>query len=272
KIAEDAYRCFEPYRKDEGGLYARAARFVPELCRFEVVHLLREIERRMPLYNSDHENVFSTAQNALVAVHAEEYYREMIKGGPHSWNIRDRHMAETLDRLLQFHGEDAKVVVWAHNTHVGDARATSMTNEGMLNIGELARLHYGDEQVVLVGFGSYKGQVIAGHKWGAAMQAIDLPPAINGSWEDILHKAGNEDKLLIMDDFTNNNELMENHVGHRAVGVVYNPEYELYSNYVPTIVPLRYDAFIFLDKTMPLYPLHIVPAGNEMPETYPFGV
>lgn len=271
-IAENAYRCFEPFRKEEGSSYARAAQFVPDLCRFEVVHLLREIERRLPNYNTDHENVFNTGQNALVAAHAEQYYRDMIKGGPHSWNVRDRHMAETLDRLLQFTGKDARAVVWAHNTHVGDARATNMAYEGMLNIGELAKLHYGDEQVVLVGFGSYKGQVIAGRNWGAPMQPVTLPEAVPGSWENLMHKAGGEDKLLLMEDIADNDELMENHIGHRAVGVVYNPEYEEYGNYVPTILPLRYDAFIYLNETRPLYPLHIQPAGNETPETYPFGV
>jgi erythromycin esterase-like protein len=271
RVAEDAFRCFEPYRKDEGQSYARASQFVPELCETEVVHLLKEIQQKLPAYNSDYENVFSTEQNALVAVNAEKYYRAMIHGGPHSWNVRDKHMADTLERLLKFHGEKSKVIVWEHNTHIGDARATDMAGEGMFNIGELARVQHHEKGVFLVGFGSYKGTVTAGRSWGAKMQTVELPEARKGSWEYLLHKAGKEDKLLLMDDFTND-VFMENHIGHRAVGVVYNPQYEQYGNYVPTILPLRYDAFIYLDETKALHPLHIEPDGKQIPETYPFGV
>ena len=195
----------------------------------------------------------------------------MIHGGSHSWNVRDSHMADTLDRLLQFHGSDAKAIVWEHNTHIGDARATDMTTEGMFNIGELARLKHHEKGVVLVGFGSFEGEVIAGGSWGAPMKKIFVPSAKKGSWEYFLHKAGQENKLLLMDDFVNY-QLMENFIGHRAIGVVYNPEYEKYGSYVPSILPLRYDAFIYIDHTHALHPLHIEPDGHQIPETYPFGV
>jgi erythromycin esterase len=272
QIAEDAFRCFEPYRNDEGQAYARASMFVPELCENEVVHLLKEIRKKLPTYNTDHENVFSAEQNAMIAVNAEKYYRIMIQGGPHSWNLRDKHMADTLERLLKFHGENSKVIVWEHNTHIGDARATDMVNEGMYNIGELARMQHHDKGIVLVGFGSYKGSVMAGRSWGAPMQVMKMPEAIEGSWEYLLHMAGRGNKLLLMEDLAGNDVFMENHIGHRAIGVVYNPQYEKYGNYVPSILPLRYDAFIFLDETTALYPLHIEPDGHQVPETYPFGV
>jgi erythromycin esterase-like protein len=235
------------------------------------LHLLKEIRTKMPTYNTDHENVFSAEQNALIAVNAEKYYRAMIQGGPHSWNVRDRHMADTLDRLLKFHGEQSKAIIWEHNTHIGDARATDMTTEGMFNIGELARLAYPAEDVVLLGFGSYKGTVTAGHAWGAPMQTMIMPEARKNSWEYLLHTAGQNNKLLMMEDFSGD-LFMENHLGHRAVGVVYQPQYEQYGNYVPSILPLRYDAFIYIDETTALYPLHIKPDGHQMPETYPFGV
>ena len=270
KVAEDALKCFDPFRKDEGQSYARASQFVPELCQDEVVHLLKEIRQKLSSYNTDHENVFSAEQNALVTVNAEKYYRAMIKGGPHSWNVRDRHMADTLTRLLKFHGKNSKVIVWEHNTHIGDARATDMTIEGMFNIGELARLEYPAEDVILVGFGSYKGTVMAGKSWGAAMKEMNVPAAAKNSWEYLLHRAGNDDKLLLMQDFTGD-AFMENHIGHRAIGVIYNPEYEYPGNYVPTILPLRYDAFIYIDETMALHPLHILPDERQVPETYPFG-
>jgi erythromycin esterase len=271
KIAEEAFSCFEPYSKDEGSSYARATQFVPELCQNKVVQLLKEIQIKLPQYNSDFENVFSAEQNALVMVNAERYYRAMIHGGPHSWNIRDRHMADTMERLLKFHGENSKVIVWEHNTHIGDARATDMTDEGMYNLGELARLKHHEKGVVLVGFGSYKGTVVAGRSWGDKMQYMNVPAAGKGSWEYLLHKAGVQDKLLLMDDFMND-IFMENRLGHRAIGVVYNPEYEQYGNYVPSILPMRYDAFIYIDETNGVHPLHIKPDGHQVPETYPFGV
>ncbi|MDE3235195.1 MAG: erythromycin esterase family protein [Bacteroidota bacterium] len=272
QVAQEAYRCFEPYKKEEGRSYAKAAHLVPELCKNEVVGLLKEIQSKMPSYNSDYENVFNTEQNALVAVHAEEYYRAMIEGSVHSWNVRDRHMADTIDRLLHFYGPKSKIVVWAHNTHIGDARATDMSEEGMYNIGELARMAYANKDVVLVGFGSYQGTVVAGKRWGATMEVMHLPEGREDSWERYLHKAGEENKLLLMDDFMRNDALLENHLAHRAVGVVYNPLYEKYGNYVPSLIPLRYDAFIYLNETKALHPLHIEPDGHQMPETYPFGV
>jgi erythromycin esterase-like protein len=271
EVAENAFKCFEPYRVDEGHSYARAAQFVPELCEAEVVELLKEIQNRMPQYNTDHENVFNAEQNAIIAVNAERYYRAMIWGGPHSWNVRDRHMADTLERLLDFHGPGSKAIVWEHNTHIGDARATDMVDEGMYNIGELARTEQQDKGVVLVGFGSYRGTVVAGKSWGAGMQRMEMPDGRKGSWEYLLHRSAAANKLLIMDDLTQD-VFMENHIGHRAIGVVYNPQYEQFGNYVPSILPLRYDAFVYLDATTALHPLHIQPDGHQIPETYPFGV
>ena len=142
----------------------------------------------------------------------------------------------------------------------------------MFNIGELARMEHHDRGVILVGFGSYKGTAMAGKSWGASMQAMQMPEARKGSWEYLLHSAGKDNKLLLMDDFAGNDMFMENHIGHRAIGVVYNPQYEQYGNYVPTILPLRHDAFIYLDETKALHPLHIEPDGQQVPETYPFGV
>lgn len=271
ETAREAFTCFEPYRSDEGQGYARASQWIPELCENEVIDLLQEIQRKMPHYDSDPENVFSTEQNALVAVNAEKYYRAMVKGGGHSWNIRDRHMADTLERLLQFHGADSKAIIWAHNTHIGDARATDMAQEGMYNIGELARLQHHEKGVVLVGFGSYAGQVVAGERWGAPMRRMKVPPAQKGSWEYLMHQAGPQNKLLIMDDCMDD-LFMEHHIGHRAIGVVYQPRFERFGNFVPSILPMRYDAFIYIDHTTALHPLHSKPDGHLVPETYPFGM
>jgi erythromycin esterase-like protein len=272
QTALKAMRCFEPYSADEGQSYARASRIVSELCEKEVVNLLRDIQEKIAHYNTDHENVFSTEQNALIVVNAEKYYRAMVQGGAKSWNIRDRHMTTTLNKLMNFYGKDAKVIVWEHNTHIGDARATNMESEGMVNVGQLVREQHANEGVVSVGFGSYKGSVIAGREWGGMIRKMIMPDAVKGSWEYILHYTGNDKNKLVMLHNLKNEEDMEMHIGHRAIGVVYNPEHEQYGNYVPTVLPMRYDAFIFLDETNALHPLHIRMDGHKVPETYPFGV
>jgi erythromycin esterase-like protein len=269
--ARRALRCFEPYGEDAQD-YARATALVPLTCEEEVVALLRGVMGRGRRYDRDgREGHFAAEQNALVAKNAERYYRTMVRGGPHSWNVRDRHMAETLDRLLDFHGPDAKGIVWEHNTHIGDARSTDMAAAGMVNIGQLARERHESEGVVLVGFGSHRGSVIAGQEWGAPMEEMTVPPGREGSWEDVLHAASPADQLLIIGDQTATQEFHARR-GHRAIGVVYHPDYEGYGNYVPTVLPGRYDAFLFIDHSHALRPLHVPVERAEVPETYPSGV
>ncbi|HLF51322.1 erythromycin esterase family protein [Flavobacterium sp.] len=272
KIAKKAMACFEPYGKDEGQTYARASALVPELCEKEVLHMLTEIRSKIESYNTDAENVMSTEQNAHIARNAEKYYRAMIKRGSASWNIRDEHMVSTLERLMKFHGNGAKTIVWEHNTHIGDARATDMASDGMVNVGQLLREQFAMDGVVAVGFGSYKGSVIAGRNWGDAMRKIKVPEAMEGSWEHAFHLASNGKNKLLLLNKLKEAECLSSPIGHRAIGVVYNPEHERFGNYVPTILPKRYDAFIFLDQTSALHPIHIQPGGNEIPDTYPFGM
>lgn len=267
--AEKAFRCFEPFTGDEGQSYARATALVPTTCEQEVIEMLTNIQSRMPSYDHDVESAFSTEQNALIAVNAEKYYRSMLHGGPDSWNIRDAHMQETLERLLAFHGRDSKAIIWAHNTHIGDASATDMIDEGMYNIGELSRKQFGRNEVVLVGFGTYKGTVMAGAKWGAKMETMKVPEGMSGSWEEMLHEAGAGNKLLLMNELRSN--FFDEHIGHRAIGVVYNPRYEQYGNYVPSIIGQRYDAFIYVEETKALHALDVFADTHKMPETYPFG-
>lgn len=193
--------------------------------------------------------------NSLVAVNAENYYRAMVKGGPDDWNIRDHHMASAIEAVSKYYGEDAKVIVWEHNTHIGDARATDMKEEGLVNVGQILREKYGEDQVFALGFGTHSGTVIAAEQWGNELQVMEVPPAQTGSWEDALRKAGPGDKILLFTD--DNRELFNESMGHRAIGVVYNPEYEQYGNYVPTKVSLRYDGFIYIEKTRALSPIHI---------------
>ncbi len=209
----------------------------------------------------------------------------MIHGGPDSWNVRDQHMVETLERLMQLHGPDAKAIVWEHNTHIGDARATDMARSGMVNVGQLVRERDWRDGVVLVGFGSHRGSVIAGDEWGAPMERMSVPPAQPDTHEAVLHDALGGENALFLFDGTAAGALpapgsldaaadpLLTPRGHRAIGVVYNPAFERFGNYVPTILSLRYDAFLYLDETHALHPLHLQPQPEgEPPETYPSGV
>jgi erythromycin esterase len=272
-VARRAYQCFEPFGEDVQA-YARATAFVPSACEDEVIDLLRAIRGKEARYQQDgREGYFNAEQNALVLKNAESYYRAMIRGGPDSWNVRDRHMEETLDRLVRHHGPGAKAIVWAHNTHIGDARYTDMVDDGMVNLGQLARERYGEGDVVLTGFGSHRGTVIAGREWEAPMERLRVPPARAGSWEDVFHQAGPGDKVLLFDEETRHAEEFLRRRGHRAIGVVYRPEYEHFGNYVPTILPRRYDAYVYVDETAALHPLHMQPRETgEVPETYPSGL
>jgi erythromycin esterase len=273
RIAKHSIHCFEPYRDDEDGVsYARATRnIVPASCRNEVMKLLQEIRSRAPGYDHDPEAAFNTEQNAQVAVNAEKYYRVMMNPGPDSWNVRDKHMMDSLNRLLQHHGQQSKAIVWAHNTHIGDARATDMARSGLYNLGQLARQELGEEQVRLVGFGSYKGSVIAGDSWGADMEEMQVPEAREGSWESLLHEMEASNRYYLSADLKKIQRLRRT-VPHRAIGVVYHPERERYGNYVPSLIPERYDAFIYLDKTRGLHPLRLKAHEQKTPETFPWNV
>jgi erythromycin esterase-like protein len=270
-----AYRCFEPYGEDPQR-YALATRFVPTACEDLVVDLLSTLRAKASGRGGEE---FSAWQNAEVVTNAARYYRAMIRGGPDSWNVRDRHMALTLDRLLthysQQSGRPAKAVVWAHNTHVGDARGTDMAQAGEVNIGQLARERYGADDVVLVGLGTHRGTVVAGSRWGAPWEVMPVPPARTGSLEAILHEAvvagaAPEPGLFVFPPSPP--PLLTDWLPHRAIGVVYDPTREYWANYVPTRLADRYDAFVWLDETRALRPLPVRRVDVAEAETYPAGV
>ncbi|WP_436347868.1 erythromycin esterase family protein [Natronorubrum sp. FCH18a] len=282
--ARDAYHCFEPYGEDARE-YAQSIRLVPEDCEDEVLEVLRSLredvaEQRTDAAGQSAEDGdddplsdFAAEQNALVAKNAESYYREMARGGSESWNVRDRHMSESLERLLEFH--DGPGIVWAHNTHVGDARATTMRDRGKLNLGQLAReeICADDSDVACVGFGSHRGSVIAGDEWGASMERIRVPEAKTGSLEAVFHRSDLEDAIVRFDrgyGTADDEDPLADPRGHRAIGVVYDPEYEG-GNYVRTVLPDRYDAFVHVDQTESLHPLGLE-GGETPPETYPWGL
>jgi erythromycin esterase len=266
--AKKAIRCFEPYGEDEHR-YAREQLKISDSCREPLIRLLAEIRRKASAYDHDPEAALNAEQNAQIAVNAEAYYSNMMSFNDNTWNMRDRHMMDTLNSLFKFHGPGSKGIVWEHNTHIGDARYTDMKKSGMFNIGQLAREERGEDDVVLVGFGSYSGTVIAGEEWGSPMQVMRVPEARQGSVEQILHDESPENKLLIFDTHSKK-ERFNKTLPHRAIGVVYHPKYEKYGNYVPTVLNSRYDAFVYIDHTRALHPVYLYADKSQVPETFPF--
>lgn len=270
--ARRAYSCFEPYNEDAQE-YARATALVPTSCQAEAVAALVTLRSAASEYRDEGSDAFFEAeQNAIIAKNAELYYRTMVRGGATSWNVRDHHMAETLDRLMQHHDPYAKAIVWEHNTHVGDARFTDMARAGMVNVGQLARQNHSAEGVCLVGFGTYKGSVIAGREWGAPMERMRVPEARSESYESAMHQGVGRDSLILFREQEEPMAALHQPRGHRAIGVVYDPRTEHRGNYVPTILPERYDAFIYIDESEAVDPLHMPAAvDGEVPETFPTG-
>ena len=271
--ARRAYSCFEPYDEDAQE-YARATALVPTSCEDEAVSMLQALRSRASELKEDGPDAyFNAEQNALVTRNAEMYYRTMVRGGPASWNVRDNHMVETLERLIEHHGPNAKAIVWEHNTHVGDARFTDMARSGMVNVGQLVRQAHEREGVFLVGFGTHRGTVIAGREWGAPMEKMRVPEAREGSYEAAMKQAGVGDSMFIFDRKRKSSYAeMSAPRGHRAIGVVYDPRTEHWGNYVPTILPERYDAFLYIEETKAVDPLHMaVVVDGEPPETFPSG-
>ncbi|MGH8946063.1 MAG: erythromycin esterase family protein [Acidimicrobiia bacterium] len=269
QAALQAARCFYPYGEDPQR-YALATRLAPATCEDEVVELLIEMHRQEGDFDGDPEARFDALQNAEVLAGAERYYRTMVRADGESWNVRDLHMADTLNRLIKHHGEGSRAVVWAHNTHIGDARGTDMAAAGMINLGQVVRERHLGEGVLLVGFGGHRGSVIAAEAWGAPMQRMPVPPAPDATHEDLIHDAVGSPSLFVFPEHRDTAWLSTRR-GHRAIGVVYHPERDQPGNWVPTLMGRRYDAFLYFEETEGLAPLIAVPAGEEL-ETYPWSV
>jgi erythromycin esterase len=263
------YACFDPYMHNEKD-YVKSLFNLPEGCADEVSEVL---ERLLEEKFSKKEIYFDVIQNAKIVRNSERYYRAMITGED-SWNVRDHHMMETLERLQEHYGPTAKGIVWAHNTHIGDYRATDMVMHNQINIGGLARKKFGEENVSLIGFATYSGTVIAASAWDGKTEVMKLPNAEPRSLEALLHGAtpfiGSGQFYFQLKDLKDE-DLFRDYLGHRAVGVVYHPKFESRGNYVPTILSKRYDGLIYFDHTSALTPLDISFDRDKIPETYPYG-
>jgi len=271
KIARERYACLSPWERDPA-LYGRAA--ITEgyaRCERPVVDVLRDLlEHRLDYATADGDRFFDAASNAHLVAAAEEYYRVMYYGGPASWNLRDQHMFDTLERLLSFRGPDSKAVVWAHNSHVGDARATEMgAARGEHNIGQLCRQAFGDE-AFSIGFGTHTGTVAAATDWDGPMQIKRVRPSHPASYERLCHDAGVAAFLLAL-RYPARDSVREE-LGsprlERAIGVIYRPETELQSHYFQAALPWQFDAYVWFNETRAVEALELDAARAEIPHVY----
>jgi erythromycin esterase-like protein/predicted phosphoribosyltransferase len=266
------YNCFKRFLSETA--YAKSLIKFPEGCENQVIKSLQKM-LSLRLEGMQEDELLDAQQNAHIVRNAEKYYRSMVYSNDDSWNIRDRHMLDTLDRLLTHHGPNSKAIVWAHNTHIGDYRATDMQRLGQINIGGLAREKWGESNVSLIGFGTNEGEVLASHAWDGPIEVIDVPPGKPGSYESYFHNVSqriNSNAFYIWLEGALRDSELKNIHGHRAIGVVYDPVYEHRGNYVPTSLSKRYDGFIFVDKTKALTPLIQKFTHREIPDMWPAGL
>jgi erythromycin esterase-like protein len=280
--ARHRYACFENFGEDPQAYgYAAGFGLIPT-CESEVVAQLVDLQQRAIEYARKDggvaaERFFNAQQNAHVIKDAEQYYRTMFRGQVSSWNLRDQHMTETLDALVEHldlqHHPAKVVVVWAHNSHLGDARATQMGQAGEWNVGQLARQKYG-EDCRLIGFSTYSGTVTAASNWDSPAERKQIRPARPDSYEGLFHQVGIPAFALTLEPGTHVTGGLSGPMLERAIGVVYLPESELASHYFQARLSDQFDAIIHFDQTRAVEPLEpIVERCIEEPaETFPFGV
>ncbi|MFP4277335.1 MAG: protein-L-isoaspartate(D-aspartate) O-methyltransferase [Wenzhouxiangella sp.] len=253
--ARQRYGCFSPWEK-EPATYGRATvSGQREDCEDEVIATLRDLlARRMDYRTADGEALFDSEQNARVIQSAERYYRVMYHGSRESWNLRDKHMFTTLQAVMRHRGENVRAVVWAHNSHVGNAAATEMGLRGETNIGHLARQAWGDE-AYLIGFGTDRGTVAAASNWDEPMQVMEVRRSHRDSYEQVCHQSAVRQFKLPLRADDDLREALSTPRLERAIGVIYRPETERISHYFQAVLPEQFDEYIWFDETAAVEPL-----------------
>ena len=272
------YSCFEHFGEDSQS-YGYVASFdLERSCEDEAVNQLVEMQRRAMEYldASRRDDFFDAEQNARLVKNAEEYYRSMFRGRHSSWNLRDTHMAETVDALIAYlrrHHRQPKIVLWAHNSHLGDARYTEMGDRGELNVGQLVRQKYG-QTMVNVGFTTYTGTVTAANDWDEPGERKRVQPALAESYELGFHETGVPRFFVSMRGDASRSALLSRERLERAIGVIYRPRTERISHYFRANLPRQFDAVFHFDETRALQPLEIPEGWHDVepPETYPSGL
>jgi erythromycin esterase-like protein len=266
--ARERYACFDHFGRDPQVYAYETGLGGAESCEAQAVAQLVELQQMRGVAEEDR---FYAEQNARLVADAEEYYRSMFRGGIESWNLRDTHMANTLDALAghleRTTGEPARIVVWAHNSHLGDARATELGQAGELNLGQLVRERVGADAALLVGFTTYAGTVTAASDWDRPPERKRVRRALPGSWEELFH-AREEDRFLVDAAGIAGRRI------ERAIGVVYRPETERASHYFNARLADQFDVVIHIDETHALEPLEVTSGwrAGDVAETYPWGV
>jgi erythromycin esterase-like protein len=277
----DRYACFDHFGDDVRRYGMLTTAGVAESCRDEVINVLVDLQRRAAAYAERDGRVardefFDAEQNARLVKNAEAYYRSMFLSDVSSWNLRDRHMAETLEALVAYlerrDGRRAKVVVWAHNSHLGDARATEMGQRGELNVGQLVRERHGSA-ALLVGFSTHHGTVTAASTWDGAAERKRVRSALAGSYEWAFHATNVRGFLLRCRDGEAAPALSDSRL-ERAIGVIYRPDTERHSHYFHARLSAQFDALLYFDETQAVEPLERTAEweAGEVPETFPCGV
>jgi erythromycin esterase-like protein len=280
--ARHRYGCFEHFAADPQMYGYATSAGVAEPCEDEVVDQLIDLRRRYrEIMSRDgqqtEDEFFYAEQNARLVLNAEKYYRSMFRGRDTSWNLRDEHMTETLQALAgRASGGRSKVVVWAHNSHLGDARATEMSRRGEWNVGQLVRERFGVENAYLIGFTTYSGTVTAARDWDAVAERREVRRGMTKSYEELFHATGIPRFWLELRDHSNGHatEVLHGPRLERAIGVIYRPETERWSHYFEAHLNEQFDAVIHLDETHALEPLERSPEWEtgELAETYPSGL
>lgn len=281
KRARERYACFDHVGEDTQAYGLMTRLNLSKSCEEEVVGQLLELRRRAAGHlrrdgRLVDDELFYAEQNARLVKNAEAYYRAVFLEEVSSWNLRDRHMAETLDALVGHLGRKggrAKIAVWEHNSHLGDARATEMGQRGELNVGQLTREKYADE-AALIGFTTHHGTVTAASDWGKSAERKRVRPALAGSYEALFHAAGRDRFLLVVNDSDMIAQQLRNPRLERAIGVIYRPETERQSHYFWARLPDQFDAVLHFDETRAVKPLESTAdwETGELPETFPFAV
>jgi protein-L-isoaspartate(D-aspartate) O-methyltransferase len=273
RIARLRYGCLTPWQADPATYGHAALTGAYRSCEDQVVAVLTGLMQKKQAYAlHDGERFLDAVQNAQLVKNAERYYRIMYYGSRASWNLRDQHMFDTLVNLLQHHGLASKAIVWAHNSHVGNAAATEMSKRGEFNIGQLCREKFGDAAYA-IGFGTNTGTVAAASDWDGPMLTKSVRPALEESYERLCHEAGEANFLLslrkpVSDELGNG--LLKARL-ERAIGVIYRPETELQSHYFQAVLPRQFDEYIWFDESRAVTPLEARELKG-LPDTYPFGL
>ena len=273
ELARQRYGCLSPWEADPAAYGHAALTGAYHKCAQDVAHMLAKLLRKQQAYAlQDGERFFDATQNARLVANAEQYYRVMYYGSRASWNLRDSHMFETLKNILDFHGAESKAIIWAHNSHIGDAAATEMSRRGEHNIGQLCREHFGNDSYH-IGFGTNDGTVAAASNWDGPMQVMNVRPAHPQSYERLFHMT-NAPGLLLPLNAEPGDDLRKKLIKprlERAIGVIYRPDSELASHYFEAVLPRQFNEYVWIDRTSAVKPFDVAELQG-LPDTYPFGV